>query len=127
MKTIINTTFAPAPVGPYEQALLVDNTLYISGQIPINPYNGQLIDSSYAEATQQVMLNLEAILKEAKMTLADVVRCTIFVNDLSHFGEVNEMYGTFFTKMAPSRECVQVAALPKGALVEISAIAVKEK
>lgn len=127
MKTVINTPLAPAPVGPYEQAILVDNTLYISGQIPINPKNGQLVDSSYAEATQQVMRNIDAILQEAKLSLSDVVRCTIFVNDLSHFAEVNEMYGTFFTKMAPSRECVQVSALPKGALVEISAIAVKEK
>ncbi len=125
MKIVINTPLAPAPVGPYEQAILVDNTLYISGQIPINPKSGQLVDSSYAEATQQVMMNLNAILQEAKMTFADVVRCTIFVNDLSHFGEVNDMYGSFFKRNAPSRECVQVDALPKDAMVEISAIAVR--
>lgn len=125
MKTIINTSLAPAAVGPYEQAILVDNTLYISGQIPINPENGQMVCTTYAEATQQVMKNIAAILREAQMSLSEIVRCTIFVNDLSHFSEVNEMYESFFTSNFPSRECVQVTALPKGAMVEISAIAVK--
>ena len=125
MNTIITTKNAPAPVGPYEQAILANNTLYISGQIPLNPANNVLVSDSFASATNQVMKNLEAILKEAKMTFDDVVRCTIFVTDLAHFAEVNEMYGSFFKNIAPSRECVQVAALPKGALVEISAIAVK--
>ncbi|MBR3981595.1 MAG: RidA family protein [Bacteroidales bacterium] len=125
MKKIINTQSAPAPIGPYEQAILAGNTLYISGQIPVNPATGELVSVSYAEATKQVMKNLDAILKEAEMSFDDVVRCTIFVADLAHFGEVNEMYGSFFGTVTPSRECVQVAALPKGALVEISAIAVK--
>lgn len=125
MNKIINTKLAPAPVGPYEQAILSGNTLYISGQIPINPVSGDLVSSSYCAATKQVMENISEILNAAGMTFNDVVRCTIFVADLAHFSEINEMYGTFFTEIAPSRECVQVAALPKGALVEISAIAVK--
>ena len=125
MNTIVNTKSAPAPIGPYEQAILAGNTLYVSGPIPINPEVGSLVSSSYANATKQVMQNIGAILSAANMTFDDVVRCTIFIADLSHFAEVNEMYGTFFDKCAPSRECVQVSALPKGALVEISAIAVK--
>lgn len=125
MNTIITTKFAPAPVGPYEQAILAGNTLYVSGQIPLNPTTGVLVSDSFSAATKQVMENIGAILAEAGMSFNDVVRCTIFVTDLSHFAEVNEMYGTFFSSIAPSRECVQVAALPKGACVEISAIAVK--
>lgn len=125
MNTKIQTSLAPNPVGPYEQAILAGNTLYVSGQIPINPTTNELVTESYAKATEQVMKNIDAILKAASMTFDDVVRCTIFVSDLAHFGEVNEMYGSFFGEKTPSRECVQVAALPKGALVEISAIAVK--
>ncbi|MCQ2607328.1 MAG: RidA family protein [Bacteroidales bacterium] len=125
MNKVITTSLAPAPVGPYEQAILAGNTLYVSGQIPINPATGVLVSDSFSAATKQVMENIGAILKEAGMSYSDVVRCTIFVSDLSHFSEVNEMYGTFFSTIAPSRECVQVAALPKGACVEISAIAVK--
>lgn len=125
MNKVITTSLAPAPVGPYEQAILAGNTLYVSGQIPINPATGVLVSDSFSAATKQVMENIGAILKEAGMSYNDVVRCTIFVSDLSHFSEVNEMYGTFFSTIAPSRECVQVAALPKGACVEISAIAVK--
>lgn len=125
MNTIINTKNAPAPIGPYEQAILAGDTLYVSGQIPINPEKNELITNSYSAATKQVMTNIGAILQAANMSFDDVVRCTIFVTDLAYFGEVNEMYGTFFKGIAPSRECVQVSALPKGALVEISAIAVK--
>ncbi|MCQ2959362.1 MAG: RidA family protein [Bacteroidales bacterium] len=125
MNKVIKTLKAPAPIGPYEQAILAENTLYISGQIPVNPTTGELVSSSYTEATQQVMNNLSEILSAAEMTFENVVRCTIFVTDLNHFGEVNETYGSYFKSIAPSRECVQVAALPKGALVEISAIAVK--
>ncbi len=125
MNKVITTSLAPAPVGPYEQAILAGNTLYVSGQIPLNPTTGTLVSDSFSSATKQVMENIGAILQEAGMTYDDIVRCTIFVSDLSHFAEVNEMYGTFFTTIAPSRECVQVAALPKGACVEISAIAVK--
>lgn len=125
MNTVVQTPLAPNPVGPYEQAILAGNTLYVSGQIPINPATNELVSESYAKATEQVMKNIEAILKAASMSFDDVVRCTIFVADLGHFSEVNEMYGSFFGGITPSRECVQVAALPKGALVEISAIAVK--
>ncbi|MBP5371940.1 MAG: RidA family protein [Bacteroidales bacterium] len=125
MNTVIYTKNAPEPIGPYKQAILAGNTLYVSGQIPINPATNELISDSYAKATEQVMQNIQAILQAASMSFDNVVRCTIFVADLAHFGEVNEMYGTFFGAISPSRECVQVAALPKGALVEISAIAVK--
>lgn len=125
MNTVIQTSSAPEPVGPYEQAILAGNTLYISGQIPINPATNELVSTSYADATEQVMKNIDAILCKANMTFDDVVRCTIFVADLAHFSEVNAMYGTFFHAISPSRECVQVSALPKGAMVEISAIAVK--
>ena len=125
MNTIIYTKNAPEPIGPYKQAILAGNSLYISGQIPINPQTGELVSDSYGRATEQVMNNISAILQAADMTFDNVVRCTIFVADLAHFGEVNEVYGKFFGKISPSRECVQVAALPKGSLVEISAIAVK--
>ena len=125
MNIVVQTPLAPNPVGPYEQAILAGNTLYVSGQIPINPATNELVSESYAKATEQVMKNIDAILKAASMSFDDVVRCTIFVADLGHFSEVKEMYGSFFGGIAPSRVCVQVAALPKGALVEISAIAVK--
>ncbi len=125
MNKVISTSLAPAPIGPYEQAILAGNTLYVSGQIPINPTDGMLVSDTYANATKQVMNNINAILQAAGMTFDNVVRCTIFVADLTYFSEVNEEYGTFFKAIAPSRECVQVAALPKGAMVEISAIAVK--
>lgn len=124
MKTI-NTNNAPAPIGPYEQAVLAGNTLYVSGQIPVNPATGELVSDSFPAATEQVMKNIAAILAAADMTFDNVVRCTIFVSDLAHFAEVNEVYGSFFTSQTPSRECVQVASLPKGSMVEISAIAVK--
>ncbi len=125
MNTVIYTKNAPEPIGPYKQAILAGNTLYISGQIPINPQTGELVSESYSKATEQVMKNISAILQAAEMTFDNVVRCTIFVADLAHFGEVNEVYGKFFGEISPSRECVQVAALPKGSLVEISAIAVR--
>lgn len=125
MNKVITTSLAPAPIGPYEQAILAGNTLYISGQIPVNPADGVLVCDTFANATKQVMSNINAILQAAEMTFDNVVRCTIFVSDIAHFAEVNEMYGSFFKTIAPSRECVQVAALPKGAMVEISAIAVK--
>lgn len=125
MNMIIYTKKAPEPIGPYKQAILAENTLYVSGQIPINPQTGELVSDSYPKATEQVMQNISAILQAADMTFDNVVRCTIFVADLAHFGEVNEVYGKFFGEISPSRECVQVAALPKGSLVEISAIAVR--
>lgn len=124
MKKVITSKQAPAPIGPYNQAILSGDTLYISGQIPINPENGELVTSSLEEETKCVMRNLEAILKEAGMTFKNVVKCSIFIRDINNFGRINEVYAQYFDEAwAPARETVQVAALPKAVSVEISAIA----
>jgi 2-iminobutanoate/2-iminopropanoate deaminase len=126
MKTIIKTNNAPMPVGPYNQAVLVNDTLFISGQIPMNPENATLVSDSIAVATLQVMKNLEAILSEVGMNFENVVKTTIFIMDMQDFAEVNKVYGQFFNpETAPARETVQVGGLPLGARVEISMIAVK--
>ncbi|MDQ0105647.1 2-iminobutanoate/2-iminopropanoate deaminase [Chitinophaga terrae (ex Kim and Jung 2007)] len=123
-KKIINTTNAPAPIGPYNQSVLAGNTLYVSGQIPIDPATGNLVETGIEAATHQVMKNLQAILEAAGMGFGDVVKTTIFLTDMKTFPQVNEVYGTYFTSDFPARETVQVAALPKGVNVEISVIAV---
>lgn len=123
-KKIINTTNAPAPIGPYNQSVLTGNTLYVSGQIPIDPATGNLVETGIEAATHQVMKNLQAILEAAGMGFQDVVKTTIFLTDMKTFPQVNEVYGTYFTSDFPARETVQVAALPKGVNVEISVIAV---
>ena len=126
MKTIIKTQKAPMPIGPYNQAILSGNTLYISGQIPMNPETSALVLGDIKKATLQVMQNLDAILKEAGMTFENAVKTTIFLQDMNDFALVNETYGTFFkTETAPARETVQVSKLPLGVNVEISMIAVK--
>jgi len=126
MKTIIKTNKAPMPVGPYNQAVLVNDTLFISGQIPMNPENATLVSDSIAASTLQVMKNLEAILSEVGMNFENVVKTTIFIMDMQDFAEVNKVYGQFFNpETAPARETVQVGGLPLGARVEISMIAVK--
>jgi len=126
MKKVINTQNAPAPIGPYNQAILNNGTLYISGQIPINPKNGELVSGDIKKETQQSMENLKAILTEAKMTFEDVVKSSIFLSDMNQFTEVNEVYATYFNaETAPARETVEVANLPKFVNVEISMIAVK--
>ena len=125
MKKAITSKHAPAPIGPYNQAIMSGNTLYISGQIPINPATGELENDSIEQETTCVMNNLKAILKEAGMTFKNVVKCSIFISDMSNFGKINEVYGQYFdNEWAPARETVQVAALPKAVNVEISAIAV---
>jgi 2-iminobutanoate/2-iminopropanoate deaminase len=124
-KQIINTPAAPAPIGPYNQAILVNNTLYISGQVCLDAETGGLKNSSVQEETRQVMQNLKAILTEAGMNFSHVVKTTIFLTDMNRFGEVNEVYGSFFENDFPARETVQVSALPKFVNVEISMIAVK--
>ncbi|MFN2456786.1 MAG: RidA family protein [Chitinophagaceae bacterium] len=124
-KTIINTKNAPAPIGPYSQALLADNTLYISGQICIDPATGSLKNRDIQDETHQVMQNLKAILSEAGMTFSDVVKTTIFITDMNQFSAINEVYGRYFENDFPARETVQVSALPKFVNVEISMIAVK--
>lgn len=125
MKKIIKTQNAPTPIGPYNQAVLAGNTLYISGQIAINPKSGELITSTIEAEIQQVMENLKAVLNEAGMDFNHVVKCSIFISDMNQFGKINEVYGSYFEKEFPARETVQVARLPKDVNVEISAIAVK--
>ena len=125
MKKVITSSNAPAPIGPYSQAIMVDNMLYCSGQIAINPLNGVLINDSIENETNQVMENLRAVLFRAEMDFSNVIKCTIFVSDLNNFSKINEVYGSYFDANFPARETVEVAALPKNANLEISLIAVK--
>ena len=122
-KTIINTNNAPAPIGPYNQAILSGNLLFISGQVCIDPATGNLKNRDIQEETHQVMHNLKAILQQAGMDFSNVVKTTIFITDMHQFGEVNQVYGKYFDSEFPARETVQVSALPKFVNVEISMIA----
>lgn len=125
-KKIIYTTEAPDPIGPYNQAVLADETLYISGQIAIDPFSNTLIQGSIEKETEQVMHNLSAILTAAGMDFNNVVKCSIFLRDMEDFASVNKIYGKFFDEQdAPARETVAVRTLPKNVNVEISAIAIK--
>jgi 2-iminobutanoate/2-iminopropanoate deaminase len=124
-KTIINTPNAPAPIGPYNQAVQSGNMLFISGQVCIDPATSQLKNKDIQEETHQVMHNLKAILQAAEMDFSHVVKTTIFITDMHRFAEMNEVYGKYFTSDFPARETVQVSALPKFVNVEISMIAVK--
>lgn len=123
MKKIINTSNAPAPIGPYSQAVLVNGTLYISGQIAIFPSTGELVLSDIKLETCQVMENIKAILNEAGMNFGNVVKCSIFISDMNNFGSINEIYSTYFSGNYPARETVEVSRLPKDVNVEISVIA----
>lgn len=123
MKEIINSSKAPAPIGPYSQAVKSGNTLYISGQIPIDQSTGNLVDSSIEDETEQVMKNLEFILEEAGLSFDDVLKCSIFVSDMGNFARINEIYAKYFQTNPPARETVEVSGLPKGVNVEISCIA----
>jgi 2-iminobutanoate/2-iminopropanoate deaminase len=126
MKKIVTTANAPAPIGPYNQAVLAGNTLYISGQIPIDPKTGDLVSGDIKKETEQSMQNLKAILAEAGMTFENVVKSSIFLKDMHQFSQINEVYGAYFdADTAPARETVEVANLPKFVNVEISMIAVK--
>ena len=126
MKKIIITDKAPAPIGPYNQAILIGNTLYTSGQIALNPATMELVLDDIATETKQVMENLKAVLEAADMTFDNVVKTTIFIMNMGDFTNINAVYGSYFDeKTAPARETVQVAGLPKGVNVEISMIAVK--
>ena len=125
MKKIIFTENAPAPIGPYNQAVLKGNTLYTSGQIAIHPKTGKMVTANIEEETQQVMQNMKAVLEAAGMTFENVVKTTIFIMNMTDFGSINTVYGSYFNeKTAPARETVQVACLPKNVNVEISMIAV---
>ncbi|QJD95577.1 RidA family protein [Mucilaginibacter robiniae] len=125
MSTVINTTNAPAPIGPYSQAVLAGNLLFVSGQIAFHPQTGELQLQSIDAETRQVMDNVKAILTEAGLDLSAVVKTSIFLKDMGNFAEVNEIYGSYFTSNFPARETIQVAALPKNVNVEISVIAYK--
>ncbi len=126
MKKIITTKQAPAPIGPYNQAVLIKDTLYTSGQIAINPANGNLVLTNIDDETRQVMENLKAVLAAAEMTFENVVKTSIFIADMNDFTKINAVYGSYFNDdNAPARETVQVACLPKNVNVEISMIAVK--
>ncbi|TCD12745.1 RidA family protein [Pedobacter frigidisoli] len=126
MKQIITTTNAPAPIGPYSQAVKAGNFLFVSGQVAINPENGELNIGNIEEETHQVMRNLKAVLLEAGLTFDNVVKSTIFLSDMGTFAQVNEIYGQYFTADFPARETVQVSVLPKNVNVEISVIAIVE-
>jgi 2-iminobutanoate/2-iminopropanoate deaminase len=124
-KQVINTNGAPAPIGPYNQAIKAGSTLFISGQIALNPETGQIEKEDITSETHRVMQNLRAILTEAGMDFSDVVKTTIFIMDMNDFSQINEVYGKYFSGYFPARETVQVAGLPKGVNVEISMIAIK--
>ena len=126
MKKIVKTENAPAPIGPYNQAIFAGNTLYISGQIAIDPKSGDLLTEDLEKETVQVLENLKAILTEAGLNLDHVVKTSIFISDMNNFGKINDVYSRYFgSENAPARETVEVANLPKFVNVEISAIAVK--
>ena len=126
MKKIIYTDKAPAPIGPYNQAVLVDNTLYTSGQIALDPITMELVLDDIETETKQVMENMKAVLAAADMTFANVVKTTIFIMNMGDFARINAVYGSYFDEAtAPARETVQVACLPKNVNVEISMIAIK--
>lgn len=124
MRKIIQTQEAPAPIGPYNQAILAGNTLYVSGQIPMDPKTGQLVSGDIALETHRVMKNLQAVLEAACMSFENVIKASIFVKDMNQFSKINEVYGSYFdTETAPTRETVEVANLPKFVNIEISMIA----
>ncbi len=124
-KKIIRTESAPAPIGPYNQAVQFGNMLFVSGQIALDAATGELVQGDIQAETKKVMENLQAVLAAAGMDFSDVLKSTIFLMDMGQFAQVNEVYGSYFTENAPARETVQVAGLPKGVNVEISVVAAK--
>jgi 2-iminobutanoate/2-iminopropanoate deaminase len=123
MKKIISTTDAPATIGPYSQAIRSGDFIFCSGQIPLDPESGQIVSDDITPQTRRVMDNISGILKSEGLSLADVLKTTIFLTDLGNFQTVNEIYGSYFSSEPPARSTVQVSALPKGAKVEIEVIA----
>ncbi len=123
--TVITSSQAPAPIGPYSQAIVANGVLYASGQIALDPVTGNLIQDDIETETHRVMKNLQAVLQEAGLDFTHVVKCTIFVKDLENFSRINGVYGQYFTQHAPARETVEVSRLPKDVNVEISCIAVQ--
>ena len=126
MKKVISTPKAPAAIGPYSQAIQVGNLIYTSGQIPIDPATGQFVEGGIKEQTRQSLSNIQAILQEAGLTMASVVKTTVFMADMADFAEMNSVYAEFFTEPYPARSAVAVKTLPKNALVEIEVVAEKE-
>ena len=125
MKKVISTPHAPAAIGPYSQAIEVGNMVFLSGQIPVNPATGDVVEGGIKEQTTQVFENIKAVLAEAGLTLDNVVKTTVLLADIADFKAVNEVYAEYFTGDKPARACYQAAALPLGVKVEIEAIAVK--
>ncbi len=125
MKKIINTSNAPAAIGPYSQAIEVNGLLYLSGQIPITPATGKIVEGGITEQTEQVMKNIEAILKEAGYTFNNVVKSTCLLNDMSNFAEMNAVYGKYYPENPPARATFAVKDLPLSVMIEIETIAVK--
>ena len=123
MKQVISTHQAPAAIGPYSQAIRVGNLLYTSGQIPINPAIGSFVEGGIKEQTRQSLTNIKAILEEAGLTMAHVVKTTVFMADMNDFADMNAVYAEFFAEPYPARSAVAVKTLPKGALVEIEVVA----
>jgi 2-iminobutanoate/2-iminopropanoate deaminase len=124
MKKVINTNNAPAPIGPYSQAIKAGNFLFVSGQVAISPATGELILDDIKTETKQVMENIKAILVEAGIDFNNIVKTSIFLKDMQNFSQVNEVYGSYFTEQFPARETVQVAGLPKNVNVEITVTAI---
>ena len=124
MRKVIASSEAPAAVGPYSQAIAAGNTLYCAGQIPLDPFSGELVSGGISEQTKRVLENIRAVLKANAMDYSNVVKATVFMTDLADFSEMNAVYSTYFQPPFPARSTVQVAALPKGAQVEIEVTAV---
>jgi 2-iminobutanoate/2-iminopropanoate deaminase len=123
MKKVISTTKAPAAIGPYSQAIQVGNLVYSSGQIPIDPATGNFVEGGIKEQTRQSLLNVQAILEEAGLTMKNVIKTTVFMTDMADFADMNAVYAEFFSAPYPARSAVAVKTLPKGALVEIEVVA----
>lgn len=125
MKTVINTDSAPAPIGPYSQAVEANGLIFVSGQVAIEPSTGELVLDDIKTETTKVMENIKAILNEAGIDFSNIIKTTIFLKDMASFAQVNEVYGSYFTEKFPARETVAVAGLPKNVNVEISVTAVR--
>ncbi len=126
MRKVIFTKDAPAPIGPYSQAIMVDNTLYVSGQIALDPFTGELVIANIEEETRRVLDNMKAVLHAAEMDFSHITKCSVFVKDINQFSKINAVYASYFPEVgAPARELVEVANLPKFVNVEISCIAYK--
>lgn len=126
MREVFSIPGAPKPIGPYSQAVKIDKTLYVSGQIPLNPHTGELVLDDIEKSTTRVLENIQALVSVAGMTMSDVVKVSIFLKDMNDFSKVNAVYASFFSESYPARETVQVSELPMGVPIEISCIAIAQ-